>query len=168
MCEQSVALASAGISRRVEGVCRLSLAEVLRLMGDRAAAEQQAMAADRGFASHAPTLRSHALGMVAQLRLEEGDVEGARAAATDALSMPSHAMVGYVMAARVLAEALDALGDPRAAREAIRLARDQLSEQAARVSDPRMRESFLRNVPENARTLELAAQWLGAGDERLD
>ena len=33
-------------------------------------------------------------------------------------------------------------------------------EQAARITEARMRRSFLERVPEHARTMELAAEWL--------
>jgi len=59
------------------------------------------------------------------------------------------------------AEALDATGDHAAACAAITEARDRLLAQAARIDDPSRRKTFLENVPENARTLSLARQWLG-------
>ncbi|HMJ16451.1 MAG TPA: protein kinase [Polyangiaceae bacterium] len=60
----------------------------------------------------------------------------------------------------VLAEALQAKGDLSGAETAIASARERLLARAALIDDLSFRESFLRNVPENARTLELAAAWL--------
>jgi hypothetical protein len=57
------------------------------------------------------------------------------------------------------AEALDATGDRDAARRAIGDARAQLLAIADKICDPAYRQSFLGNVPENARTLELARAW---------
>ena len=59
------------------------------------------------------------------------------------------------------AEALFAHGDRAGAEAAIRAARDRLDERAARIGDAALREGFLRRVPDNARTLELARAWLG-------
>ena len=59
----------------------------------------------------------------------------------------------------VYAEALHAGGDAGAAAAAIATARDRLLERAAKISEPEGRASFLAGVPDNARTLELAAAW---------
>jgi hypothetical protein len=58
------------------------------------------------------------------------------------------------------AEALHASGDGEAARAAIAATRDRLLELAERLSDVELRASFLRRVPENARTLALARAWI--------
>jgi hypothetical protein len=60
------------------------------------------------------------------------------------------------------AEALHTLGRTAAARTAIREARDRV----LRIADsldghPDLRESYLTTVVANARTLELASEWLG-------
>ena len=68
---------------------------------------------------------------------------------------------GEALTRVIHAEALWATGDREAARSAIADARDRLLALAARIEDPRWRDSFLRNVPENARTLELSRAWLG-------
>jgi hypothetical protein len=60
----------------------------------------------------------------------------------------------------VHAEALYASGAVSAARAAISAARDLLLARAIKIEDPAVRRSFLENVPENARTQELAAKWL--------
>jgi tetratricopeptide (TPR) repeat protein len=60
------------------------------------------------------------------------------------------------------AEALTAVGDDAAAAEALRRARGRLLERATRIRDDRLRVSFLDNVPENRRTLELAKAVSGA------
>jgi hypothetical protein len=64
----------------------------------------------------------------------------------------------------VHAEALWALGDEGGARAAIRKARSSLLAQACAMDDCQLRQCFLENVPENARTIALANLW-GVGDE---
>jgi eukaryotic-like serine/threonine-protein kinase len=59
------------------------------------------------------------------------------------------------------AEALEAAGEHEAARAAFVSARDSLLERAAKIRDAGRRETFLSNVPENARTLALARAFLG-------
>jgi hypothetical protein len=66
---------------------------------------------------------------------------------------------GFVRLAH--AEALHATGAHAAAREAIAGARDRLRAIAGKIDDPAYRRSFLEDVPENARTFELARAWLG-------
>jgi hypothetical protein len=57
------------------------------------------------------------------------------------------------------AEALEAAGQHEPARKAIAEARDAIAWRASKIDDPALRTSFLEKVPENARTLELAAAW---------
>jgi hypothetical protein len=54
------------------------------------------------------------------------------------------------------ARALEATGDHGEARIRLASARAQILATAARIEDPEIRRSFLRDVPENARTLALA------------
>jgi hypothetical protein len=61
----------------------------------------------------------------------------------------------------VHAEALHATGAHDAARAAIAQARARVTAIADQISDPVYRDSFLAQVPENARTLALATSWLG-------
>ncbi|WP_199694098.1 hypothetical protein, partial [Sorangium cellulosum] len=70
---------------------------------------------------------------------------------------------GESMIRLVYAEALAANGEPGRASVAIASARDKLLERAASVRDAEWRRRFLSHVPDNARTLELAAQWVGTG-----
>ena len=61
----------------------------------------------------------------------------------------------------VHAECLHATGDLAAARAAITAARERVLRIAASIPEPAYRKSFLESVPENARTLLLANQWIG-------
>ncbi len=56
---------------------------------------------------------------------------------------------------------LDATGERAAASEALRAARDHLRAVGGRIDDPAVRRRFLEDVPENARALALAREWLG-------
>jgi hypothetical protein len=71
----------------------------------------------------------------------------------------------HAMLLLVRAEAFYALGNLDAAREAIREAQEDLLRRAAKIPDPDVRRSFLENIPDHRRTLELARQWLGEGDD---
>jgi hypothetical protein len=59
-----------------------------------------------------------------------------------------------------LAQAAHASGERALAGDTIREARDRLLERAARIDDERLRASFLERVPEHAKTLALAREWL--------
>jgi len=49
-------------------------------------------------------------------------------------------------------------------RAALARARQWIFAVAHKIDDPAHRRSYLENVPENRRTLELARRWLGEGD----
>jgi eukaryotic-like serine/threonine-protein kinase len=66
----------------------------------------------------------------------------------------------------VHAEALQAVGRVDEARASILRAKERLLERAAKISDGRMRQSFLANVAENARTMKRAKEW-GTGRDPL-
>jgi len=61
------------------------------------------------------------------------------------------------------AEALEATSDHEGARATIKRAHAELLARADRIGDPAYRKTFLEDVPENARTLARARQWLGEG-----
>jgi hypothetical protein len=61
----------------------------------------------------------------------------------------------------VHAECLQAIGDHEAACTAIAKAKQRILTIAATIPDVSYQKSFLENVPENKRTLDLAAAWLG-------
>jgi hypothetical protein len=141
---------------------RWALAEVLRRMGDPAAAEREVGVA---LAMAMPLEQPGVLATLAGLRLAQGRAAEALAAAEEAMARCT-AMGGcgvfrgaFVRLAH--AEALHAAGAHAAARGAIAQARARLLAIADKISDPDRRASFLARVPENARTLALAATWLG-------
>jgi tetratricopeptide (TPR) repeat protein len=145
-----------------EGRGRWALAEVLRRLGDLEAAEREIQVA---LAMAVPLDQPGVLATLSALRLAQGRVEDALAAAEDAMAR-CEAMGGcgwfrgvFVRLAR--AEALHATGAHAAAGHAIGNARARLLAIADKIADPAYQAGFLAHVPENARTLALAAAWLG-------
>jgi tetratricopeptide (TPR) repeat protein len=147
-------------NRLEESRGRWVLAEVLRRIGDFAAAERELSAA-LGLAM--PLEHAGVLGTLSALRLAQGRAEDALAAAEDAVArcttMGGCGMFRAAFVRLAHAEALHATGAHGAARRAITDARARLLAIADRIADPDYKTSFLDNVPENARTLALAREW---------
>jgi hypothetical protein len=150
-----------------EGKGRWVLAEVLRRLGDLEGAEREL---EPAFAMAVPLEHPAFLGTLSALRLAQGRAAEALAAAEDAIAR-CDAMGGcgmsrgaFVRLAR--AEALHATGAHDAARNAIAEARTRLRTIAGRIPDPAYKQSFLEDVPENARTFALARAWLGGDGPR--
>jgi eukaryotic-like serine/threonine-protein kinase len=139
-----------------------ALAEALRRSGDLEGAEREIEAAR----AIAMPLDQPGMGAtLAALRLVQGRAADALAVAEDAMAR-SAAMAGCglfreAFVRLVHAEALHATGAHDAARRAIADARARLLAIADKIPDPGYKASFLDHVPENARTLALAAAWLG-------
>jgi len=99
----------------------------------------------------------------------------AQGRAAEALAVAAEAMTRYAAlgafgfrgaSARLIhAEALEATGDHAGACRALSTARERLRVQAAKIGDLTVRRGFLEDLPENARTLALARQWIGEEDE---
>ncbi len=146
--------------RRMDGGTRAYLAAVLADAGDLDQAEREAVTGGRLLGATTPpwALAVHAR------------VLGARGEATAALEMARAAMEGLEALGGgmeegeadvrlIFAEALERVGDHEGARRAIGDARARLMARAAKIQSDGWRESFLRSVPEHARTLELARAW---------
>jgi predicted negative regulator of RcsB-dependent stress response len=151
-----------GVLREAEG--RWLLAEIAAKEGDLEAAERELTAA-------VPILRPAGLhwqlaaARLAAVRLARGAVPEALAAAREvAEALAASGGHGWrgTLVRLVHAEALHAAGEVAAAHTALREARDDLLARAALVEDPAVRRSFLEAVPENARVLLLAREWLDA------
>jgi hypothetical protein len=138
------------------------LAEVLRRMGDLDGAERELPVA---LAMAVPLEHPGVLGTLSALRLAQGRIEEALAAAGDAVSrctaMGGCGMFRGAFVRLTHAEALHATGAHAEARHAIAEARARLLTVADKIVDPDYKTSFLESVPENARTLALARAWLG-------
>ena len=158
----AVSAFAAQSNRRQEGRSRAYLAEILVASGELDAAEREARAAVICVES-IPPLRALALAVLARVLLSAHLVLDARAAAEEGLAV-GEALAGMeegeARLRLVLAESREAAGDHAGAERALRAARDRLAARATRIEDAALRGSFLRRVPENARTLALARTWL--------
>jgi tetratricopeptide (TPR) repeat protein len=140
------------------------LGEVLRRAGELDAAEEEIQAAVTSLALVCPLDHPGALASLATLRLAQGRPAEALAVAEDALakdeSMGACSIFFRGAFLRLVhAECLEATGRHDAAAAAIARAKERLFVIAEKIGDPAYRKSFLEEVPENRRTLELAAQW---------
>jgi tetratricopeptide (TPR) repeat protein len=127
------------------------------------AAEQQALLAAET-ATVIRTIEPWTLGLRARVELARGKAAAARDFADQALASGNrHGVESIVRSAILLtrAESLAALGERDEAAEAFRFARDRIRRIAASFDDPELARSFTTNLPANARTLALAAEWSG-------
>lgn len=146
-----------------------ALAEVLRRAGELDAADAELEIAFATLGAVCPLDVPGLHATRAALRLAQGRAGDAAADATagvaryEALGACSFFARGAFLRL-VHAESLEAAGRPAEARAAIAEARRRLLANAEKIADPAMREQFLGNVPENRKTLALAAQWLKQGE----
>jgi tRNA A-37 threonylcarbamoyl transferase component Bud32 len=147
------------------GPGRRVLADMLWRRGDCVAAEREARAALE-MLRQLPLEHMAAMATLAAALLGQGRAGEALVAAEDAMTRyEALGAFGYrgAFARLIHAEALDASGDRAGACRALAMARHRLRIQATKIGDPVLRRSFLEGVPDNARTLALARQWLGDG-----
>jgi serine/threonine protein kinase/tetratricopeptide (TPR) repeat protein len=143
---------------RMEGVSRVYLSKIAFQSGDLDEAEREARAAAAAL-EVAPPLRAVALATLARALIGRDSFLEATAVAEEA-----HAILeslggieeGESLVRLVHAEALAASGDVPAFTLAIATARARLLERAAKIGDRAWRDRFLKGVPDNVRTLELA------------
>ena len=148
---------------RMEGACRIYLAAIHQLAGDVPAALREARAA-RDILAASPPTRACALARLGDALLQGGDAVEALEASREAVELLDSLQgtdEGDSLARVVYAEALFRTGDAAAAHAAIATARERVLRRAARITVAAWRASFLAAIPENVRTLELAARWLG-------
>jgi tetratricopeptide (TPR) repeat protein len=144
-------------ARRREGAARITLATVLLLLGEEETPERQARLALE-LALGAPELHGPALATLAEILLAEGRADEALAAARQAVALVRRDGTLDSAEARarlVELEALAATGQQSSARAALAEAKHRIVLRAAAIGDPALRQSFLEQVPENARTLDL-------------
>ena len=147
--------------RRMEGGSRAYLAMILLRMADHDAAEREARAAVE-LAGASAGMRAGGLAVLAQVLLASGRVSEALAAAEEAaalLELLGEIGDGEALVRLSLAESQRAAGAIEASVATITHARRRLLARADAIREPRWRESFLGNVPENARTMALARDW---------
>jgi tetratricopeptide (TPR) repeat protein len=140
------------------------LAEILLLARNHAAAERAALEALATVGDREHEVRALASAMLARVLLATHRAPEALAASARAVEglSPNASFGGEAVVRLVRAEALNAASDVEGAREAIGIARERLLASAGKISSAELRRSFLERVPTNARTLQLAKEWLGA------
>jgi tetratricopeptide (TPR) repeat protein len=142
--------------RWIECVSETYLADLMLRAGRSADAER---AARRAAELSDPPNQVLALALLARIELALGKTDDARSTA-----QRSHALLeelgsvedGEAMARLGFVEVNEAVGNTDAALQELGRARDRLLARANKIADPELRESFLTQVPENARTLQLA------------
>jgi tetratricopeptide (TPR) repeat protein len=154
-------LASAQGDQRIAGASHHYCALIHMLRKELGQAEAEAQVATEMLKA-APPLRAHALATFACVRLAQQRPAEAMALANEAMGLLDSLggiEEGEASVRLVHAEALHASGEQREACRAITLGVARLDERARKIKDARWRQSFLRNVPDNARTLSLANAW---------
>lgn len=154
-------------NRRMVGASLEYVALIHLEAGDHAAAEHAAREA-LAVASAPPELplnQAESRAILARALLAAGQPGAALALAREALAQLEGLGGiddGEAIIRLTLAEALVAVGERADAAVAARRARERLLHRAEAISDPAVRASFLGRVPENARTLAVAAELVDA------
>ncbi len=141
---------------------QLYAAEIARLAGDWAGAEELARAVRPELAAHASAY-VYASATLSHALREQGRVGEALDVATDAIGVLEAAAIveeGEEQARLAFAQVLMDLGDVGAAHAAIRKAREVVLSRASLIGDGRWRRSYLEQNAENAAIVALARQWL--------
>ena len=144
--------------RRLASAAHCYTALILHLDGDLERAEAEARAA----LSHIPRdSRGPVLAVLSRILVSAGKTAEAleRAIEADHVLADRPVLEGEALVRLSYAEALHAARKTAAARAAITLARDRLLVRAGRMTETSWRQSFLENVPDNARTIALAQRW---------
>jgi eukaryotic-like serine/threonine-protein kinase len=168
--------------RRFEAVSHIYLAVILWLRAESAHQPSPALEADPAHPStlvraeeelraavavsvSAPPLRACALATLADLLFSLDRRAEASAAAEEAMAILRE-LAGVEEGESLIrlqhALGLEAAGDAAGAAAAILEARRRLLARADRINDARLRRSFLDHIPENARTLAVAARYKAA------
>ncbi len=145
----------------MEGAARTHLAVFLANAGDLERAEQEARSAIELLRLAAVPLLPRALAALSNALLGQGRTAEALIVARDArVPLEGPVEEGNAFVRLVHAEALEASGDRHGARAEIADAKTRLLDRAAKISNAEIRKGFLERVPEHARTLALAHEWL--------
>ena len=155
-----------GDRHRVGGLSSVYLAMIHTLAGRPQAAEIEARTSVDELAAVSP-FRPFAIATLARAIAAQGRNKEALGVAHEAFSLREkigEVEEGECFIALVLAETLLAASDHASARGVLQDARSALLARADRIRDTDLRRSFLEEIPEHARTLALAREWL---DERV-
>jgi tetratricopeptide (TPR) repeat protein len=157
---RAVELATGGTNRLHAGNARNALARACLVDGELGLAKEQAEAAKEE--TPAATVHVDSEALLAEIHLAGGRPAEALEAAQRALALlESKVAIGHGEAAirLVHARTLHATGDVAGARSAIDKACERLRTRATASPDEAVREAFLSDVPENAKTFALAREW---------
>lgn len=149
------------------GFAHSILSRSLHNQGDLTQAEEHARKAIDMLAMMRP-YRIAAFVNLSRTLLAQGRISEARAAAEQGLQLVNELQgSGYneVSLRLAVAEARHAAGNQTAAFEALRQALAALRYRAGRTADSALRQRFLTQIRDNARTIELAAAWLGHSEQ---
>jgi tetratricopeptide (TPR) repeat protein len=141
--------------KRLEAAARLYLGFILTDTGDLDAAD---VLLRESLALSSASMRPTVLAAIARILLARRNLLDALAFAREAfheLETLGGVEEGEALVRLMLAETLEAVGDHEAAAAATKRAAERLVERAAKISDLGWRKSFLENIPEHARTMEL-------------
>ncbi len=142
--------------RRLAGACSVYLSYILFALGDRDRALTELEIALDG--AQAP-MKPQILASLARVQLARGATGDALASATEAAAILEElggVEEGESLVRLMLVETLLAVDERAEAITAARSAYARLLERAAKISDRNYRKMFVEQVPENARTIELA------------
>jgi len=146
--------------RRFELASHIYLAVIYALRSELERAGDHVRAALDASAS-APPIRAYALAIFADIQMARNTPAEAYPAAEEAMRILEDldgVEEGESLIRLVHAQALEACGYGTEAQSRIVEARQRLLERADRITDARLRRSFLDHIPENARTLTMAAR----------
>jgi serine/threonine protein kinase/tetratricopeptide (TPR) repeat protein len=155
--ESLTAVGTTGAQRK-QGISRLYLARLAIERGNAELAEEEARRALECFARGSPQLAPYARAVAARASMESGRERQAleeAGAAYAALSPQMGLAEGEFYVRATAAELLERAGAVREAWGVAEQAKSRLLELSARIRAPDLRESFLEQVPEHARILEL-------------
>jgi eukaryotic-like serine/threonine-protein kinase len=161
---QAVAMSSHQENRRQEGIVRIYLALTLRRAGQIVEAETEAHRAVSVLAAFQPMLPLAIAALADALLAQERHAEALQASTRAFFLLETAGPVeeGEALIRLIHAEVLLASGHHSAARAALAAARAHVLSNAERIHDDHWRRSYLENIPENARILELARAHLPA------
>ena len=167
--EQAIAVFVTQKEKRLEVGSRIYLVMILLKLGELEAAEREARAAVAGCEANPLSLPCAMAALSSALRAR-GDATGALEASYEAkrlLDRSGGVEEGEAYIRLAHAEALAATGSLDAAQEIAFEAEGILRAQSEKLADPDTRASFLERVPENARLLEMAAQFRRANSRPI-
>lgn len=111
----------------------------------------------------APPYRASALGLIALMRIDAGDAQGAYEAGAEAMKI-LEAYGGTIEGEAIIyigyAEGLRGKGDIEGSKKAIFAARERLLARAAKIKSPELRRGFMERLAEHSRILMRAGEWL--------